>query len=495
LSIISFHAIIEGNGGGGVKDLLVKDGYAVAETGEGVLDILCSGGKIARMGKGLPVPAGAEVIGAAGKIVIPGGVDVHTHLNLDVGSAVASDDFYTGTVAAAFGGTTTIVDHPAFGPAGCSLDHQIKQYHGLAAGRAVIDYAFHGVIQHVDPDVLSKMEDLAEEGITSYKVYLTYGFKIPDEGLYRVLKRAGELGLLVTVHPENDGVVTHLRETFVREGKRSPAFHPLSRPPECEAEAINRMILLARMAGDAPLYIVHLTCALGLEFIGAARRRGQRRLFAETCPQYLFLDEGLYRLPGIEGLKYLMCPPLRGEADRESLWRGLEADIDTVATDHCPFFFETQKVLGRDDFTRCPSGAPGIEERIPLMYAEGVAKKRISLRRFVDLCCTNPARLFGLYPRKGALREGSDADIVIIDPDRRAALHNGGPVDLRRGPAVSPWAPGTLHENVDYTAYEGMELSGYPVCTISRGEVLVRDGEFHAAPGRGQYISRGRPRL
>jgi dihydropyrimidinase len=473
-----------------MKDLLVRGGYVVAEGEEGVLDILCSGGKIGRMGKGLPVPAGAELIDAAGKIVIPGGVDVHTHLSLDVGSAVASDDFYTGTVAAAFGGTTTIVDHPAFGPAGCGLDHQIRKYHGLAEGRAVVDYGFHGVIQHVDEEVLSKMEDLAEEGITSYKVYLTYAFKIPDGGLYRVLKRAGELGLLVTVHPENDGVVTWLRETFVREGKLSPAFHPLSRPPGCEAEAVGRMILLARMAGDAPLYIVHLTCAQGLEFIAAAKRRGQRRLYAETCPQYLFLDESLYRLPGTEGLKYLMCPPLRGAEDRESLWRGLAGDIDTVATDHCPFFFETQKILGRDDFTKCPSGAPGIEERIPLMYSEGVVKKRISLRRFVDLCCTNPARLFGLYPRKGALREGADADIVIIDPDLPALLHNGG---LDRAP--SPWAPGTLHENVDYTAYEGMALSGYPVCTISRGEVLVRDGELYAAPGRGRYVSRGKPLL
>jgi dihydropyrimidinase len=487
-----------------MKDLLIKGGFTVAEGGEGLMDILCAGGKIARMGKDLPVPEGAELIDAAGKIVIPGGVDVHTHLNLDVGSAVASDDFYTGTVAAAFGGTTTIVDHPAFGPAGCSLDHQIKKYHGLARDKAVIDYGFHGVIQHVDDEVLSMMEDLAAGGITSYKVYLTYGFKIPDEGLYRVLKRAGELGLLITVHPENDGVINLLREQFKREGKLSPAFHPLSRPAECEAEAVNRMILLARMTGDAPLYIVHLTCALGLEYIRAARKRGQRRLYAETCPQYLFLDESLYRLPGIEGLKYLMCPPLRGAGDRECLWRGLAEDIDTVATDHCPFFFDTQKILGRDDFTQCPSGAPGIEERIPLMYSGGVVTKRISLRRFVDLCCTNPARLFGLYPRKGVLREGADADIVIIDPRLGAVFRRGaaGAPDARDGSPgasrrvfrdASPWVPGTLHENVDYSAYEGTELSGYPVCTISRGEILVRDGELRAAPGRGQYITRGRP--
>jgi dihydropyrimidinase len=455
-----------------MNKLLIKNGLVVAEKSESVCDILCEGEKIARIGKSLDPGADAEIIDADGKVVIPGGVDVHTHLNLDVGFAVASDDFYTGTAAAACGGTTSIVDHPGFGPAGCSLDHQIKKYHGLAGGKAVIDYGFHGVLQHVDDNVLSMMETLAGEGITSFKLYLTYGFKLSDADAFRALRRAKELGVLIAVHPENDGVINLLREEYRAAGKTAAKFHPMSRPAECEAEAINRMALFAHIAGDAPLYIVHLTCAPGLEFIEAARKRGQKNLRAETCPQYLFLDDSLYSLENNEGLKYVMCPPLRGPADIAALWQGLNSSIDAVATDHCPFFFETQKIMGREDFTKCPSGAPGIEERIPLMYG-AVSDGRLTLRRFTDLCCTNPAKIFGLYPRKGVIAEGSDADIVIIDPRLRQKIsHNN------------------MHGNVDYTAYEGFEVRGWPVCTVSRGEVIVRNGEFCGKPGRGKFLKR-----
>ncbi|MDR2745961.1 MAG: dihydropyrimidinase [Treponema sp.] len=415
-----------------------------------------------------------EIIDGAGKILIPGGIDVHTHLCLDTGSAVVSDDFYTGTRAAVWGGTTSIIDHPGFGPPGCPLDYQIGKYHALARGKAVIDYGFHAVVQHVDDGVLSALDDLAGEGITSCKIYLTYGYKTGDGEALRVLEKARDAGLLVTVHPENDGVINVLRERFTALGNLSPHYHPLSRPPECEAEAVNRMILLARLAG-APLYIVHLSNGLALDFIRAARERGQRDLYAETCPQYLLLDDSLYDLPGEQGLKYIISPPLRKKADNEALWNALAGGIDTVATDHCPFFFETQKILGKGDFTRCPGGAPGIEERIPLLFSEGVARGRISLRRFTELCSANPAKLFGLYPRKGIIREGSDADLVLIDPAKKWTISRGG-----------------IHARVDYSPYEGMEIHGAVDTVISRGTVLLRDGIFSAEAGRGRFLKRSR---
>ena len=455
-----------------MKKLLIKNGLVVTAVSETVCDILCEGEKISLIEKN--ISGDFETFDASGKIVIPGGVDVHTHLNIDVGFTVSSDTFYTGTVAAAFGGTTSIVDHPGFGPAGCGLDHQINAYHLLAGDSAVIDYGFHRVIQHVDDRALAMMETLANEGITSFKLYLTYAHKIPDADAFSILRRAKELGVLIAVHPENDGVINLLREEYKKTGKLGPEYHPLSRPAECEAEAINRMILFARIAGDAPLYIVHLTCAAGLDFIKLARQKNQKNLWAETCPQYLYLDESRYVLPGNEGLKYIMNPPLRTLADNTALWQGLASDIDTVGTDHCPFFFETQKMMGRDDFTKCPGGAPGIEERIPLMY-DAVAKGKLSLRRFTDLCCANPAKLFGFYPQKGVIAPGSDADITIIDPARQVKISQNN-----------------LHSNVDYSAYEGFTVQGWPVCTISRGEIIVNDGKFLGKAGRGKFLKRSK---
>jgi dihydropyrimidinase len=455
--------------------LLITNGLLAAGDFESTGDLLCEDGKIVQVG-GNPLPhrpSDAQCIDARGKIVMPGGVDVHTHLNLDAGGVISCDDFFSGTAAAACGGTTSIVDHPAFGPPGCALDYQINKYHELAGARALIDYGFHGVIQHVDENALSMMETLAGQGITSFKIYLTYAYKLSDAEVFKAFRRARELGLIICVHPENDGVIGTLRDEFRAAQKTAPCFHPRSRPPECEAEAINRMILLARMADNAPLYIVHLTCGLGLDYIQFARNRGQRNLWAETCPQYLLLDESAYSRPGLEGLKFIMCPPLRSPADREALWRGLEHDIDTIATDHCPFMFGTQKIMGADDFTRCPSGVPGIEERIPLMYSEGLAKKRISLRRFTELCCETPAKLFGLYPRKGVLAPGADADIVILDPEKKQTL------------GIS-----SLHSNVDYCAYEGMEIQGSIEYVISRGDVIVQHGELRGEPGRGKFLKR-----
>jgi dihydropyrimidinase len=467
--------------------LLIRGALVVTPEDEAPRDLLVEGELIRRIGPaqgpglspgpGAPPPGfDGEIIDAGGKILIPGGIDVHTHLCLDTGSALVSDDFYTGTRAAVWGGTTSIIDHPGFGPPGCDPDYQIRKYHELARGKALIDYGFHGVIQHVDGAVLQGIEDLAAEGITSCKIYLTYNYKIGDGDALRVLEKARDAGVLVAVHPENDGVIGVLRERFAAAGNLSPPYHALSRPPECEAEAVNRMILLARLASEAPLYIVHLSSGLALDFFRAGRERGQRNLYAETCPQYLLLDDRRYDLPGAEGLKYIISPPLRKKADNEALWQSLAAGtIDTVATDHCPFFFETQKIRGKDDFTGCPGGAPGVEERIPLIFSEGVARGRISLRRFTEVCSTNPAKLFGLYPRKGIIREGSDADLVLLDPAKKWTIRREG-----------------IHARVDYSPYEGMEVRGAVDTVISRGTVLLRDGVFSAEAGRGRFLKRGR---
>ena len=455
---------------------LIRGGMIVTNERMFEGDILIRDGKIAE----LSGCAGAdEVIDAAGKYVLPGAVDIHTHMDLDVGIARVIDDFYTGTVAAACGGTTTIVDHMAFGPKGCSPWHQVKEYHRLADGVAAVDYGFHGVLQHVDDAVLDDMAQIAaDEGITSFKIYMTYDYRLDDLDLMKVLERAGKEGILIAAHCENHGMVTYFRERFVREGKTQARWHPVSRPAVAEAEAVNRLLYLAHAAGDAPVYVVHLSTRAGLEEIRRARAAGQKRFGAETCPQYLLLDEALYDDPQ-QGLKALMAPPLRTQADRDALWDALAGDeLDTVATDHCPFTFARQKQQGAKDFTKCPSGAPGVEERLILMYSEGVAKGRITLPQLVKYACANPARVAGLYPKKGAITPGADADLVILDPDRE-------------------WTMSTerLHGNADYTCYEGMLVKGAIERVLLRGETVALNGDFTGARGGGQYLRRGRSAL
>ena len=453
--------------------LLIKNGNIITASDNYVGDIYIENGVIKEIGINLNRDSD-KVIDAKGKIVIPGGVDVHTHLNLDVGIAVANDDFYTGTVAAACGGTTTIIDHMGFGPKGCNLKHQVDVYHGYAKENSVVDYSFHGVIQHINDDILNEMESIVnEEGIPSFKVYLTYDYKLDDEDVLKVLKRLKELGGVTTVHCENHGSIKLLKDYYVQNNMKSPKYHPLSRPSEAEGEAINRMINLAKIADDAPLYIVHLSSELGLSYIKMAHEKGES-VYAETCPQYLVLDDSKYELENNEGLKYIMSPPLRKQRDMEALWKGLnDGHIKTIATDHCPFAFNKDKQLGKDDFTKCPNGAPGIEERIPLIFSEGVMKNRISANKFVEVCCTNPAKIFGLYPRKGTIQIGSDGDIVIIDPNIEKVLKVED-----------------LHSNIDYTPYEGIEVQGYPVYTILRGEIIAKDNEFIGKKGYGEFIKR-----
>jgi dihydropyrimidinase len=452
---------------------IIKNGIIVTASDIYKGDIYVEDGIIKEIGINI-IKKCDEIIDAEGKYVIPGGIDVHTHLNLDVGFAVANDDFYTGTVAAACGGTTSIIDHMGFGPTGCNLHHQVKTYHEYAKNNAVIDYSFHGVVQHVDDKIIEEMKEIVDtEGIPSFKVYLTYGHKVSDGEALKVLIRLKELGGITTVHAENNDAVNYFREMFIKQGKKAPIYHALSRPDECEAEAISRMINLASLADNAPLYIVHLSTKLGLDYIKTSQSNGQK-VYAETCPQYLLLDEERYNEPNNQGLKYIMSPPLRKKHNQNELWKGLkDGNIQVVATDHCPFSFNKEKQLGKDDFSKCPSGGPGIETRMPLIFSEGVMKNRIGINKFVDVTSTSPAKIFGMYPKKGTIAVGSDADIVLIDPKKEVTLTKS-----------------MLHENVDYTSYENMKLKGYPVLTMVRGKVIVRDNNFIGDKGYGQFIKR-----
>ncbi|MBT3272608.1 MAG: dihydropyrimidinase [Spirochaetales bacterium] len=458
-------------------DKLIRNGSVV--TPEGVIDadVHIRGELIHAVGPNLTAEK-VELIDAAGLLVLPGGIDVHTHLDLDVGFARSSDDWYTGTVAAACGGTTTVIDHPAFGPDGCSVFHQIDAYHELADGKAVIDYGFHGVLQHVNDQVINDLRGLVERGVVSSKVYLTYDFKLGDRPILRILERMKEIGGLTAFHCENHGIVSHFREAHIKKGNTAPHFHPLSRPHTAEAEAVSRVIRLSESIGNAPIYIVHLSTASGLEEIRRGRDRGVP-VFAETCPQYLVLDEERYHEPAFAGLKYVMSPPLRTRRDAAALWDGLaDGAIQVVGTDHCPFNFDEKKELGSGNFAGCPNGAPGIEARMALIHSVGVVAGKFDIVRYADITSRLPAKIMGLYPRKGALAPGSDADIVLFDPNKKVTISHE-----------------MLHERVDYTPYEGMGVTGYPVVTMLRGKVIVREGRFTGSSGDGRYLSRNVPDL
>ena len=457
---------------------IIKNGKIATDSDVFEGDILIDGEKITEVGKNIHCED-AEVIDAAGMYVLPGAVDVHTHMDLDVGFARAIDDFYDGTVAAACGGTTTIVDHMAFGPKDCSMWHQVNEYHRLADGNAVVDYGFHGVFQHLHEETLGEMKEIAEkEGITSFKVYMTYDYMLHDDEIFRVLRAAKEAGVVITVHCENHGVIQQLRREFSEAGCGAAKYHPLSRPPRCEAEAVNRMIHIAAMAGDAPLYIVHLSSAEGLHEVLRARAEHRPNLGVETCTQYLVLTDEMYEDPE-EGLKAIMSPPLRKDQDREELWQALkDGKIDTVATDHCPFHYKAgkaEKQYGKDDFTKCPNGAPGVQERLMLMFSEGFMKGRLTLPQVVKYSCAAPCRMFGLYPMKGSLEPGTDADIVLIDPDKITEIDR----DYIKGAS-------------DYSCYEGMKLQGRIETVFLRGREIVRNGEFLGSRGDGKYLKRGK---
>jgi dihydropyrimidinase len=448
-------------------DLVIANGTVVTAEATMHADLGIRSGRIAAMGDRL---VGLETLDASGLLVLPGAIDEHVHLQMPVGEFASSDDFYTGTAAAACGGTTAVIAFAEPKP-DQPLIEALAARRGEADGKVVVDYGLHMTLSRADDETLAQLPASIEAGSATFKLYMAYeGLRLDDGGLLRALSALRIHGGRPLVHAENHHTIAYLTARALAKGRTGPENHPLTRPAIMEAEAIHRLLALARVTGT-PLVLAHLSCALGLDEVLAARARGQT-VWVETCPQYLLLDEEEYRRPGFEGAKFVMAPPPRTEADRQALWAALAAgEVDTVATDHCPFFYETQKTRGRDDFSRIPGGAPGIETRLALLYTHGVRAGRLTLERWVAACCTEPARRFGLAPRKGTLAVGADADVVLFDPERRVRLSYE-----------------TLHQNVDYCPYEGWELQGYPVTVLSRGEVIVRDGEFVGTAGRGRFL-------
>ena len=451
-------------------DLIIKNGMVVTATESYRADIGVDGGTIALIGRDL---SGEEVIDAAGMLVLPGGVDPHTHMELPFMGSISADDFRTGTIAAACGGTTTIIDFAIQG-AGQTLRQALDIWLKKAEGKACIDYGMHVAIGAMDDERIAEMGDMVGLGVPSFKVFMAYkgSFMVDDETLFRALLRAKEIGGLIAVHAENGDILHYLINKHVAEGKREPIWHARSHPPEAEAEATHRAVVMAGMTG-APLYVVHMTAGDALEALKAGRAKGFK-VFGETCPQYLMFSVEKYAEPGFEGAKYVMSPPLREKGDAEALWKGLAGgDLQAVGTDHCPFNFVGQKDMGKDDFSKIPNGMPSVETRLPLLYHFGVNQGRFSVNRFVELVATGPARLFGLLPRKGTISVGADADLVLWDPNKEHRLTRE-----------------SLHMNVDYSPYEDVTVRGYPALTLQRGKVIVRNNQFVGEVGAGQFLKR-----
>ena len=455
---------------------IIRHGTILTDAGRAAADIYIENGLIARIGRGLTLAADT-VIDASGLLVIPGGIDAHTHLDMPAGDITSTDDFETGTVAAAHGGTTTIIDFATPEP-GESLRAAYDVWMGKAEGRAVIDYGFHMVVRDYGPRTAADMRSLtSREGVTSFKMFMAYpGRLMADDGaIFRTMQHTREHGGLVMVHAENGGAIEVLIAEALRRGQTGPGFHAATRPRRAEAEATGRAIALAEMA-DAPVFIVHLSCAEALEAVTQGRERGAA-VFAETCPQYLCLSDAEYARDGFEAAKFVMSPPLRPAAHQQALWRGIAArDLHTVGTDHCPFGLDDppHKQRGRDDFSKIPNGAPGIETRLMLLWDSGVRTGLITPERFVEVTASAPARIFGLWPRKGTLAEGSDADIVLWNPEKAVTL-----------------SASTHHMRVDYSLYEGRTVTGAPETVLSRGEIIVDRGAFLGRAGRGRFLKRG----
>ncbi|MDO5417545.1 MAG: dihydropyrimidinase [Lachnospiraceae bacterium] len=448
--------------------LLLKGGHVVSSEGTVAADVLIEEERIVEVGPDLSCD-GAEIMEVGGKLLFPGFIDAHTHFDLHVAGTVTADDFYTGTKAAVRGGTTTIVDFGTQYP-GETLEEGLKNWHDKADNKCSCDYGFHMSITEWNPAISKEIDRMVEEGVTSFKLYMTYDTQVDDRTIFEIVKRLKDVKGIAGVHCENSGVIAALQEETVNAGKMGVSSHPATRPAAAEAEAIARLLRIAQMA-EAPIIVVHLTCEEGLKEIERARERGQE-VYVETCPQYLLMNDSLYQLPGFEGAKYVIAPPLRKEADENALWDGLKnGEIQTVSTDHCSFT-TVQKTLGEGDFRKIPGGMPGVETRGILMYSEGVRSGRITQEEMCRLLSENPAKLYGMYPRKGVIAAGSDADIVILDPAAEDVITAADQL-----------------QNVDYAPFEGRRVHGRIETVFLRGQKVV---EHHQVMKElaGQYVAR-----
>jgi len=452
---------------------IIKNGTVVTSTDTYIADVLIEGEKVQAIGRNLN-DIYAEVIDASGYYVMPGGIDPHTHMEMPFGGTFTKDGFESGTIAAAHGGTTTIIDF-CLSEKGSTLKSALDKWHAKSEGEAVIDYGFHLQIAEANEHIFQEMPKvIAEEGVTSFKVFMAYKdvLQADDETLFQTLITAREHGGLVMVHAENGDVINYLTEKALEEGNTEPINHALTRPSELEGEATGRAVKLSALA-DSQLYVVHVTCEEAVEQIAEARSKGFR-VYGETCPQYLVLDQSYLEKSDFEGAKYVWSPPLRDHTNQEVLWNALESgQLQTIGSDHCPFDFKGQKDLGKDDFSKIPNGGPFVEDRFSVLFSEGVRKGRISLNKFVDITSTQSAKLFGLFPKKGTISPGSDADIVLFDPNKERTIS----VD-------------THHMNVDYSALEGMKVIGEPVTVLSRGEYVIKDKQLIGKPGMGKFLKR-----
>jgi dihydropyrimidinase len=458
--------------------ILISGGTVVTASGSLAADVLVDGERVVAVPEpdselAMSIARSADrLIDATGKYVLPGGIDVHTHMELPFGGTAAHDTFETGTIAAAWGGTTTIVDF-AVQSKGTSLLAALDKWHAKADGNCAIDYGFHMIVSDVNDATLKEMESCIDAGVNSFKMFMAYPgvFYATDGEILLAMQQAARTGATVMMHAENGIAIDQLVAQALAAGHTEPVQHGYTRPPELEGEATSRAITLAKITG-APLYIVHLSAAQALDAVSAARDTGQN-VFAETCPQYLYLSIEDLAKPGFEGAKYVASPPLRPKEHQGELWRGLRTnDLCVVSTDHCPFCFKEQKELGLGDFSKIPNGIPGVENRMDLLH-QGVVGGELSLARWVEVASTTPARMFGLYPRKGTIAPGSDADIVVYDPTAKQTI-----------------SANTHHMNVDYSAYEGMSITGKVETVLSRGRVIIDDGTYQGTTGHGKFLAR-----